>query len=166
MKHDEEIEMQIWDLIDGNCDETTRLRISALITSDSEWKQKFEELSAMHQNIQPELEHPSMRFTKNVMDTIVQTKIAPATKKYINPYIVRGIAAFFIISIIFILGYALFTTNWNGTKASSFSIFNTSQLKLHNLFNSNVIYTFVLVNIVLGLLLIDSVFRKRKMLEH
>jgi hypothetical protein len=166
MKHDEEIEMLIWDFIDGNCNETEQLRIGALIASDSEWKQKFEELSAMHQNISPELEQPSMRFTKNVMDTIAKTQIAPATKKYINQYVVRGIAAFFIISIGSILAYALFTTNWNSAPSSSLSRLNLSQLHLNGIFNNNVIYMFILVNIVLGLLLIDSVFRKRRMQEQ
>ncbi len=163
MKHDEEIEMLLWDYIDGNCNEAEQKRIADLIAGDTEWKQKFEELSALHQNIHPELEQASMRFTKNVMEAVAKTQIAPATKKYINPYIVRGIAALFIVLIIAVLVYALFTVNWNTAASASSAGFDTSKLHLHNLFNSNAVYTFILINIMLGLLFMDSIFRRKKL---
>lgn len=163
MKHDEEIEMLLWNFIDGNCNEAEHRRIADLITGDTEWKRKFEELSALHQNIHPELEQPSMRFTKNVMEAVAKTQVAPATKKYINPYIVRGIAVLFIIPILAVLVYALFTTNWNTVTSVSLIGFDTSKLHLHNLFNSNVVYTFILINIMLGLLFMDGILRRKRL---
>ena len=53
------------------------------------------------------IEQPSMRFTKNVMEAIENTSITPATRKYINLRLVKGIAAFFILTIISLLGYTV-----------------------------------------------------------
>ncbi len=166
MKQDEEIEMLLWDFIDGRCDATEQMRIQSLIASDSVWKLKYDELQSLHQNIQPGLEQPSMRFTKNVMEAIAHTQIAPATKKYINPYIVRGIAAFFIISIASVLLYALSITDVSTASTPSIIPFNTSKFHFAALFNSNTTYAIILVNIVLGLVLIDSMLRRRRIQEY
>src|ERR1700728_4810420 len=101
MEQNEEIEMQIWEFIDNACSQADQERISMLIVQDISWREKFNELNAFHSGTSQslELEHPSMRFTKNVMDAVAVAHIAPATKKYVNISIIRGIAAFFILTI-------------------------------------------------------------------
>lgn len=47
-----------------------------------------------------EPEQPSMRFTKNVMDAIEGMEIAPVGKRYVNPLVVKGIAAVLILCIL------------------------------------------------------------------
>ncbi len=64
------------------------------------WKSKYDELMSIHELLQKEeLEMPSLRFTKNVMEEIAQYQVAPATKNYINKNVIRGITAFFLIMI-------------------------------------------------------------------
>ena len=74
-------------------------RISALIANDMTWAQKYAELTAFHQSISSglEMEQPSLRFSKNVMETIETVQFAPSVRRLINVRIVRGIAAFFIL---------------------------------------------------------------------
>ncbi len=101
METNEEIEMILWEYMDGTCRPADMQRISILVERDELWKQKYTELSAFQKSIADslQLEQPSMRFTKNVMDAVATVKIAPATKQYINKSIIRGIAAFFILTI-------------------------------------------------------------------
>ena len=159
----EEIEMQLWEYIDGICNEADRQRISLHMAEDAAWKEKFEELSAFNSSITDnlELEQPSLRFTKNVMEAVAATRIAPATKKYINPAIIRGIAAFFIIIITAIMGYAFATAKWS-TGTSLFTDFPLKKIDLSSLLNSAYINIFIMVNIVLGLVLLDSILSKKR----
>src|SRR5450631_980021 len=85
------IEERLWDYIDGlsNGDETSA--IEQLIQNNLEWKHKSHELLEVHQLMQStELEEPSMRFTKNVMEEIAKYQVARATRSYINKKIVWG----------------------------------------------------------------------------
>ena len=155
----DEIEMQLWEYIDSTCSEADRQRIAMLIATDPLWQEGYTELSLLHTGISSslELEQPSMRFTKDVMDAVAATHIAPATKKYINLNIVRGIAAFFIIGVATLLGVALATANMNdGHKLA------LPDLGLETLFNSTFFYAAIGVNILLALLLADVVVRRKQ----
>src|SRR5512138_3295643 len=91
------IEKQLWDYIDGLSSNEERSSIEKLLQSNLEWKNKYHELLEVQEMLKSsELEQPSMRFTKNVMEEIAKLHIAPATKNYINKKIIWGIAAFFI----------------------------------------------------------------------
>jgi len=164
MEQMEELEMQLWEYIDGTCSGADSQRIAVLIASDEEWRHKYNELYAIHSAIatSAELEHPPMRFTKNVMESVAATHIAPATKKYINKSIIRGIAAFFIITIASLLGYALANTNWSG-GAGTFTI---PKFNLGNLFNSSFFNIAIAINIVLALVLADKILRKKQRSAH
>lgn len=164
MEQQEAIEMELWEYLDGTCTEADRNRIALLIQSNAMWKECFDELSALHQQIPAlmEEEQPSMRFTKDVMDAVARVQIAPATKQYINKGIIRAIAAFFVIAITTIIGYALAHADWSSTAAfvpvpkMSFDRVDTSAL-----FNSGYINAIIAVNVVLGLVLIDKMLRRK-----
>ena len=47
-----------------------------------------------------EPEQPSMRFSKNVMDVIEGMEVAPVSKRYVNPLVIKGIAAVLILCIL------------------------------------------------------------------
>ncbi|MCW3124055.1 MAG: hypothetical protein JWQ38_3547 [Flavipsychrobacter sp.] len=160
----EEIEIQLWEYIDGTCSEADKARISGLIASNSTWSAHFKQLSAIHASIagNMEQEQPSMRFTKNVMDTIAATHIAPATSKYINKGIIKGIAAFFIVTLTTILGYALATANYKTTSSPVLSAVTNTLSDAGSLFNGPVFNIIIGVNVVLLLLLLDTVLRKQK----
>jgi hypothetical protein len=159
----EAIEAQLWDYIDGTCSAPDKERISALIATDITWSGIFNELALLHRSIvaHTESEQPSMRFTKNVMDAVGKAHIAPATKKYINSSVIKGIAALFIAVIIATIGYALVSVNWTPNSDTNIKI----NFDISGLFNSAFFNTFIMVNIVLALVLLDSLLR-RKSKQH
>jgi hypothetical protein len=165
MENTEEIEMLLWDYIDGGCDATERERISRLIAENTMWQQKYDEIIGFNNSIAAHaaLEQPSMRFAKNVMDIVATTKVAPATGKFINYNIVKGIAAAFFIVIGGLLTFALCNVNWhsnNQYQSNNFSV--KVNLPLDQLSSPTVINTMIAISIVLGLLLADNLLRKRQ----
>src|SRR5437773_2094150 len=106
METQKNMEERLWDYIDGISSGDERSSIEKLLESNAEWKAKYYELFEAHQLLQSaELEEPSMRFTKNVMEEIAKYHIPPATKTYINKKIIWGIGIFFITIIISFLVY-------------------------------------------------------------
>lgn len=67
-------------------------------------EQEEKEFKELFRGLEPE--QPSMRFTKNVMDAVDGMHVAPATKRYVNPWVVKGIAAVFILSVLVLGVYA------------------------------------------------------------
>ena len=161
MEQNEEMAMQLWEYIDGNCNETERQRISMLIAQDAQWGQLYTELSSLHTAIPAslELEQPSMRFTRNIMEAVATVQIAPATKKYINKSIIKGIAAFFIGTITILLGYAIAHTDWNTGASSAFRL---PQINSSEFFNPTFLYAAAAINIVLALVLLDKLLAKKR----
>ena len=81
MNQEQNIEQQLWAYIDGISSSEERTSIEKMLQSNHEWKNKYHELMEVHQLMNTaELEQPSMRFTKNVMEKIAQYQIAPATR--------------------------------------------------------------------------------------
>jgi len=155
----EEIEMQLWDYIDGSCDDVDRERISVLINTDAAWKEIYAELIALQERIAGiEPEHPSLRFTKNVMEAVSTVQIGPAAKKYMNINVIRGIAALFIVMLVCAVGYSMAVGPWETVTGG-----NLARLNLNGLFNNSFFSAILFVNIVLGLALIDLVLRKRRL---
>ncbi len=155
MNH-EETELQIWEYIDGTCTAVERERISVLISTDAAWKQTYEVLAALHAAMATEPEQPSLRFTKNVMESLAGIKIAHTAGSYINKYIVRSIAALFIIVITGTLVYAFANTKWQNSESHRFS------LNVSDVFSSAWFSIFFIVNIILALALLDSALRRKQ----
>ena len=135
-----------------------------LIAENVVWKQRYHELLDLHQSINLiELEQPSLRFTKNVMEEIARYQIAPATKKYINNKIIWGIALFFGTLIIGFLIYGISQINWAaGTDSQSTIGIDFTQVDYSRVFNNNFVNIFMMLNIVLGLMLLDRYLNNRK----
>src|SRR5450755_592852 len=97
---EQEMEKMIWEYMDGICSPAVREMVSRHLSEDPEWKMKYNELKSIHHLLQnEELEMPSLRFTKNVMEEIAKYQVAPATRNYVNKNVVRGITAFFLFMI-------------------------------------------------------------------
>jgi len=106
MEHFEEMEMKLWEYIDGLSIPSEKSAIEKLIAENTEWRNKYQELTEAHQLMQStELEEPSLRFTKNVMEEIAKFHVAPAAKKYLNNKVIWGIGIFFIVTI---LGFVIY----------------------------------------------------------
>ena len=158
----EAMEMRLWEYIDGFTSEAPV--IESLIRENAEWKAKYAELMEIHQLMgETELEHPSLRFTKNVMEEIARYQIAPATKKYINTKIIWGLAAFFITIIVGFLAYGVSQIDWSAAGGSDNPIgIDLGAVDYSKMFNNSIVNGFMMLNILLGLLLLDRFLNMKR----
>ena len=167
LEPNEEMETRLWAFIDGVSGEQTV--IEKLVAENRLWREKYAELLEVHQLMsETELEEPSLRFTKNVMEEIARYQIAPATKEYINKKIVWGIAAFFITMIIGFLAFAIAQIDWSQAGSSSSPIgVDLGAVDYSKMFNNTFVNAFMMLNIVLGLFLLDRYLnmKRKKMMN-
>ncbi|WP_448701212.1 hypothetical protein ACFGVR_03710 [Mucilaginibacter sp. AW1-3] len=158
------IEEKIWNYIDGNCSPEEQQAMDILIATDDVYKRKYHELSKLNIDFScMELDEPSMGFNFKVMETIRTQNAMKPLKAAIDKRIIRGIAAFFLISISALLIFALANVSWT-TPASTGNLFSGIDIKMPQLssyFNSNVFKVFILFDIVLVLFLADGYLRKK-----
>jgi hypothetical protein len=161
-----EMEKLIWEYIDGQLSQVEKERIDRLLVDDPDWQIKYNELKSIHALLQKEeLDMPSLRFTKNVMEEIAQYQVAPATKNYINKNVIRGITAFFLIMIGGLFIYFIGQLHWAGNSSGSLlPAYNLDAGKLNwgKLLNNTYVNIFVGINVILGLILIDKVMQSKK----
>ena len=166
----EAMEQRLWDYIDGLSNSTERTVIEKLIAENRAWQVKYQELLEVHQLINTaEVEQPSLRFTRNVMEEIAKHHIAPATREYINKKVIWGIAAFFITVIVGFLIYALAQVDWSsGSNSGSVMGIDFRQVDYTGMFTNTYMNIFIMLNIVLGLVLLDRYLadKKRKLMEE
>jgi len=168
MNEEHEIEMRLWNYIDGNVGAEEKIQIEELLRRDLTWKQIYAQLQELHQMVKEDLEveEPSMRFAKDVMDEISKIKIAPATKSYINRKIITAIAAFFIILIGGLLIYSFEQINW-GEQSNNAASFDLRKFDISKYLSQPVLNIFWMSNVVLALILLDRYLsRKGKHQEH
>jgi magnesium-transporting ATPase (P-type) len=158
-----EMEMRLWDYIDGNSTAEEKNFVEELIASNLEWKKTYKELLEVHQMVSGnlELDAPSMRFTKNVMEEIGKFQIAPAAKSYINKKIIWGIAIFFFTMIAGFLVYSFGQVDWSTGNDSPLP-FKVPQVEWNKFFNNTYTNIFLMVNVVLGLMLLDMYLGKKR----
>jgi hypothetical protein len=166
MNSQQNMEERLWEYIDGVCTGDERLFIDELITSNQEWREKYQELLELQTllNNHLELDEPSMRFTQNIMESISKHHIAPAAKSYINKRIVWGIALFFFCSIIgmVIAGLAQMTWPATVTNAPLLDYSRISKVDISGFFNNTYTTVFMMINAVLGLVLLDMYLNRKK----
>jgi regulatory protein YycI of two-component signal transduction system YycFG len=164
MLNGNEIEARLWEYIDGFTNEQDKPTIEKLIAENAEWRTKYHELMEVHQTINLiELEQPSLRFTKNVMEEIAKYKIAPAAKKYINNKIVWGIGFFFITMIIGFLIYGIAQIDWNAASDSKSTLgIDLNKVDYSKIFDSSFVNVFMMLNVVLGLMLFDKYLTNKR----
>jgi len=174
MNTQQPMEDRLWNYIDGGCSPAERSAIESLIASNREWQEKYRELLNVHQLLNDsELEAPSMRFTKNVMEEISRYQIAPATKSYLNKNIIRGIGAFFLTMIAGLLTFVFSQIKWSSgshTGTSPIKLPTADDLGLDKLnkidysktFNSAWVIGFMLILIVMSWMLLDMYIQQKK----
>lgn len=156
------MEERLWNFIDGTADNAEKTVVEQLLQTDAAWKAKYKELIQVDEWMQSaELEMPSVRFTKNVMEEISRTQIAPATKKYINNRIIWGLGIFFITMLAGFLIYGFAQVNINSGKPTAISK-NLDKINFSHFFSNSWINAFMLVNVVIGLVLLDNFLSARR----
>jgi hypothetical protein len=169
MQDELEIEMQVWSMVDGHCSAEEAGKIQALISFGGVWKQKYEEIMVMHHGLlnELELEHPGMRFTQNVMDSVAMGRIAPATRTYINIWIVRGLAAFFVGAVALCFAYALRSISFKeGSSSLEFARLTKFSSGLALPESPGFMYGLFFLIIIGGLLLLDGIIKRSKTLYN
>jgi hypothetical protein len=170
MQTEKNMEERLWDYIDGLSGAEEKILLEKFIETNAEWQMKYEELMEIHllmgQSI--ELDAPSMRFTQNVMEAIAHNQIAPATKSYINKKIIYGIGLFFVTLILGLLVYAIAQANWtsSGTSSAFINKYTPSKINYDKYFNSTNLSVFMMLNMVMGMMLLDMWLNKKRKHFH
>jgi hypothetical protein len=156
------MEEKIWQYIDGTLHGPDRELVKELVEKNAEWKKIYGQLLEINALLQSsELETPSLRFTKNVMEEIARTQIAPATRSYINKRIIWGIGFFFIVMLAGILVYSIGQLGSGGGGESDFTK-NLDRIDFSKLFSNTWVNIFIMANIVIGLFLFDQYLTIKK----
>ena len=165
-----QMEERLWDYIDGLGSSEERSAIQTLIAENIEWQHKYRELLNIHQLMNDvELEAPSMRFTKNVMEEIARQQVSPAAKTYINKNIIRSIGAFFLTMIGGFLVYCLGQFKWSAPSSTTSTIISNigldnemKKFEWSRVFKSGYTNVFMLVLVILALVMLDMYFQRKK----
>jgi hypothetical protein len=171
MNTEQPMEDRLWDYIDGHCSPTEKSAIEELLATNGEWQQKHRELLNIQQLLSSsELEAPSMRFTKNIMEEIARYHVAPATKTYVNKNVIRGIGAFFLTMIFGILAFTISQFKWTSSGSGSDNlnqqidkgISRLDSFNYSKIFNGTYVSAFMLIAIISGLMLLDMYLQQKK----
>lgn len=161
------IEQRLWDYIDGLSTVEEQTVIQKLIADDAAWRAKYHELLDIHQLMDAtDLDAPSMRFTKNVMEEISRIHIAPAAQSYINKNIIRGLAIFFITTVVGYIIYGIGMVNWADSSSGSGSgtgvNIELGSVDYSKFFNNTLVNGFMMINVILGLFLLDRYLANKR----
>ena len=160
------MEERLWDYIDGSSNAAEKSFVEELIATQEAWRLKYHALLDIHQLLDSslELDEPSLRFSQNVMEEIVRHQITPATKTYINNKIIYGIGIFFLAMIAGMLIYGLGQINWSDTGVTTGLIdkYTPEKIGLNKFFNNTYTTVFMMINVVMGLMLLDMWLNKKR----
>ncbi|RVU00385.1 hypothetical protein EOD41_12970 [Mucilaginibacter limnophilus] len=157
------IEEKLWNYIDGNCNADEQQAISLLIERDEIYRRKYKELLALNAEFSAmELDEPPMAFTYNVMEQIRAEVALKPLKTTIDTRIFKGIAAFFIMSIVALIIFALSQVDWSAGQAVNFKLPEYKMPDTAGLFSGPAFEIFLFFDVVLGLYLSDAWLRRKK----
>jgi len=156
------MEERLWSFIDGNIPTDERSVIGKLIESDAAWKAKYRELLEVNELLKSsELDAPSLRFTKNVMEGIAKTQLAPATKIYLNKRIIWGLGFFFIALFVGFLIYGFAQMGLDTGEPTNLSK-EIGKFDFSKFFNNTWVNVFMMINVILGLFLLDNYLSNKR----
>ena len=160
MQH-EEIEIQLWDYVDGTCNKQDHERITFLIASDIEWQALYHEILALNNTLSSNttIEKLPDSFSNSVMTSIQSSTKEKRSTAWLD-WGIKGVAVFFVISILSTLLYTLAQVDWKLTDSKPSAIsFNKIQLP-H--FDTNIqlsngtLYAISFMALIMVLILIDK----------
>jgi hypothetical protein len=157
------VDERLWNYIDGSASTEEKTVIEKLLAENLEWKNKYKELLELNELLgSSELDAPSMRFTRNVMEEISKLHIAPATRTYINKKIIWSLGLFFVAMLAGFLIYGFGQMSFSGGEETGLTK-NLDKFDISKFFNNTWINIFMMINVVLGLFLLDNYLNvKRK----
>jgi len=164
MENLKNMEERLWDFIDGTSSAAEKESINRLLETNPVWQNAYAAMLDMNTLfMETNLEEPSMRFSKNVMEGIAKIQIAPSTKSYVNKKIIYSIVGFFLLLIGGLLAYVFTQIDYSQqgsiTIPSSLPKFNTD---LSFFGNATMLNIFLIIDTVLALFLIDKYLQHKK----
>jgi hypothetical protein len=165
MGTDTHMEERLWNYIDGTCNPEERTEIERLLSNHPAWKTAHEGLLDTARLLKAsELEQPSMRFTKNVMESIAAFQVAPATRTYINKNIIRAIGAFFALAIGGFVVYGFSLVDFSAGSTGNALPFNLPKpdLSFTKQIPSMFWNIFLMADAVLGLVFLDRYLARKR----
>lgn len=156
------MEQRLWNYIDGHAGAEEQSVIGKLLQTDNAWKAKYAELLELNELLHSsELETPSMRFTKNVMEEIGALHVARAAKSYINKKIIWGLGIFFFLLFAGFLAYGFSQMNFSEGEATDLSK-NISKIDVSKFFSNSWMNALMMINVVIGLFLLDNYLNTKR----
>ena len=106
-----------------------------------------------------ETEQPSMRFTKNVMDSIEGMQVVSVSKRYVNPWVVKAILGVLILTLL-VSGTYIYMI------ADSTPALNSSRLKLFTEQTSKYLSLIAFANIILLLVFAEHWMSSKRRIQQ
>ncbi|RYE18845.1 MAG: hypothetical protein EOP51_21100 [Sphingobacteriales bacterium] len=144
----------LWLYVDGQCSEADQLLVNQLLANNAHWQQAYHEIIAFEQTLSnsSDLEQPSMRFTKNVMDAVQAEGFAH--KKAGNRLVwVFGTIMSMLTIVLVITGFT--DIDWAAGK----SVWSFSQVQIDR---SKIVFITLAINTVLALVLLDTLLKRKR----
>ena len=159
------MEDRLWDYIDGRATPTEKVEVETLIAANPVWAKTYRELREVNGWLaEADLEVPSLRFTKNVMEAVGQKVIARPTSTYISKRLLGGVALFFGAMILVALGLVIWI--WKPDTAPVKDIVKLPSFSLPSYsfqVPAYLVSGFVLLLVITGFMFFDAfLHRKRK----
>jgi hypothetical protein len=107
-----------------------------------------------------ELSPPSPDFSKKVMGAIAGTRIAPASRSYLNKKVVYGTGLFFLLLTAAAVVYALPSFNWSAAGKFRLPV-DVSTPDIGQYFNRKTVNCLLFLNVLLGLMFLDKYLVRR-----
>jgi hypothetical protein len=163
----EQIEQHIWDYIDGLCSPSEKEMVEKLLLTDPEWNNVYLELKDFNTLVAKTdlIDQPSMRFSKNVMEEVAKYRVAPPAQSYVNKKIIYGIAAFFVVTIVASIVYGISLVDFSSSSSGNMKLpevdYSKYQVNWTHYLSSPVMYIFLFMDVIAGLLLLDRYLRRK-----
>jgi len=161
------VEQHVWEYLDGTCSEQDHKKIEHLIENDPVYKAAYAELQVLHLDLsQIDLEEPSMSFTRNVMEKVAAAPAPGSIRSLVDKRIIYSIAAFFALSMMMMLVFALSQIDWSQPASSVLPEYEIPKVNYLSFMDGTFFRMFLFADLILGLYFLDSIMRKRMLSNH
>jgi hypothetical protein len=164
MENIDERLVALWALQDGELGESEQKSLLEFLESHPEIAQEAEYIRVLAESLEAalDLDLPSMRFNRNVMEAIETQTIAPATRTYVNNKVMALIAAISALSVLSIWAYASIMARWEPLVSTGKYHFKFPAAKelVSGIYRHDMVVAAVMINGILLLVLLDRFLRR------